>query len=397
MNNQSNNHSNQGTENAVWTEFDRQTMALALQLAKKGEFTARPNPMVGCVIVKNGEIIGQGWHQKSGQAHSEVNALDEAGEQAKDATCYVTLEPCAHTGKTAPCAQALIKAGVKQVIAAMEDPFPEVAGKGFEMLRQAGILVKVGLYEEQARALNRGFISRVVNKKPFVTCKLAMSLDGRTALADGSSKWITGPAARSDVQKLRARQDAILTGMGTLLADDPSLTVRPEDCTDESLTQAFDIGLSQPVRILLDKKADASISAKLFNSSGKVIWMMEAENLAKAKEVLNENNGIESGNIEIGEFNPNNLSDLLTSLAEAKVNHLLIEAGHQLAGAFLQQGLIDELIVYVAPKLMGNEGMGLFQLNIASMKDTINLTLKETRHLGDELRLTYHLAKPLEK
>ena len=397
MNNQSNNHSNQGTENAVWTEFDRQTMALALQLAKKGEFTARPNPMVGCVIVKNGEIIGQGWHQKSGQAHSEVNALDEAGEQAKDATCYVTLEPCAHTGKTAPCAQALIKAGVKQVIAAMEDPFPEVAGKGFEILHQAGILVKVGLYEEQARALNRGFISRVVNKKPFVTCKLAMSLDGRTALADGSSKWITGPAARSDVQKLRARQDAILTGMGTLLADDPSLTVRPEDCTDESLTQAFDIGLSQPVRILLDKKADASISAKLFNSSGKVIWMMEAENLAKAKEVLNENNGIESGNIEIGEFNPNNLSDLLTSLAEAKVNHLLIEAGHQLAGAFLQQGLIDELIVYVAPKLMGNEGMGLFQLNIASMKDTINLTLKETRHLGDELRLTYHLAKPLEK
>ncbi|MDH5434417.1 MAG: bifunctional diaminohydroxyphosphoribosylaminopyrimidine deaminase/5-amino-6-(5-phosphoribosylamino)uracil reductase RibD, partial [Gammaproteobacteria bacterium] len=162
MNNQSNNHSNQGTENSVWTEFDRQTMALALQLAKKGEFTARPNPMVGCVIVKNGEIIGQGWHQKSGQAHSEVNALDEAGEQAKDATCYVTLEPCAHTGKTAPCAQALIKAGVKQVIAAMEDPFPEVAGKGFEMLRQAGILVKVGLYEEQARALNRGFISRVV-------------------------------------------------------------------------------------------------------------------------------------------------------------------------------------------------------------------------------------------
>jgi len=372
-------------------------MALALQLAKKGEFTARPNPMVGCVIVKNGEIIGQGWHQKSGQAHSEVNALDEAGEQAKDATCYVTLEPCAHTGKTAPCAQALIKAGVKQVIAAMEDPFPEVAGKGFEILHQAGILVKVGLYEEQARALNRGFISRVVNKKPFVTCKLAMSLDGRTALADGSSKWITGPAARSDVQKLRARQDAILTGMGTLLADDPSLTVRPEDCTDESLTQAFDIGLSQPVRILLDKKADASISAKLFNSSGKVIWMMEAENLAKAKEVLNENNGIESGNIEIGEFNPNNLSDLLTSLAEAKVNHLLIEAGHQLAGAFLQQGLIDELIVYVAPKLMGNEGMGLFQLNIASMKDTINLTLKETRHLGDDLRLTYHLAKPLEK
>ncbi len=264
-----------------WTTQDCQMMARALQLAKKGKYTARPNPQVGSVLVKDGKIIGEGYHQTFGQAHAEINALKMAGNEAKGATCYVTLEPCAHTGKTGPCSQALVDAGVKRVVAAMADPNPQVAGKGFKILQDAGIKVEFGLMQSQAQNLNSGFISQMTRKRPWVTCKLAMSVDGRTALANGESKWITGSAARADVQKLRAKQDAIITGIGTLLADDPSLNIRLEDSgypQDQWLIKAKEKGFKPPVKILLDTQAKAPLKSKLFikdkesTTEKQVIW-----------------------------------------------------------------------------------------------------------------------------
>ncbi|TQV85298.1 bifunctional diaminohydroxyphosphoribosylaminopyrimidine deaminase/5-amino-6-(5-phosphoribosylamino)uracil reductase RibD [Aliikangiella coralliicola] len=370
-----------------WTSYDREMMSLALNLAEKGQYTARPNPMVGCVIVRTDkqqpEIVGQGWHQKSGLPHAEVNALSEAGDKARGATCYVTLEPCAHYGKTGPCTQALIDAGVSKVIAAMHDPNPSVSGKGFKLLMDAGITVEYGLMEAQARKLIRGFVSRFEKKRPWITCKLAMSLDGRTALADGSSQWITGSAARADVQKLRARQDAIITGIGTVLADNPSLNVRAqsdEPTTDEDdwFYQACDIGFSQPARILLDREKRAQVKAKIFNDDAQVFWLSDNFAQIQKENHLTRLSGFES------------LSEMLKYFAEQQgMNNLLLESGHQLAGEFLKQQLIDELVVYVAPKLMGNQAMGLFDLNINKMQITPELHLLDLRRIGDDIRLTY--------
>ncbi len=358
-----------------WSTFDIQMMSFALQLAKKAMYTARPNPMVGCVLVKEKQVIGQGWHQKSGLAHAEINALAQAGNQAKGATCYVTLEPCAHTGKTGPCADALIQAGIKKVIAAMLDPNPLVAGKGFQLLLDAGIEVEVGLLEEQAKSLNRGFISRFTQNRPWVTCKLAMSLDARTALKDGSSKWITGEAARLDVQKLRARQDAIITGIGTVLADDPSLNVRADN--QDWLEEAKLIGFSQPTRVLLDKNVQALATSKIFNNDTQVLWFGLDFEKAKQKENVQQISGV------------NRLSEQLSYLAGLGFNQVLLEAGHRLAGEFLKQGFIDELIIYMAPKIMGNKAIGLFNIEIENMLDTPKLKLIESRLVGDDIRLTY--------
>lgn len=359
---------------AEWSIIDHQMMSLALQLAKKGEYTARPNPMVGCVLLKDEQIVGQGWHQKSGLAHAEINALKEAGGLATGATCYVTLEPCAHIGKTGPCANALIKEGVKKVVAAMLDPNPQVAGKGFQLLLDAGIEVEVGLLEEQAQLLNRGFISRFSRKRPWVTCKLAMSLDGRTALADGSSKWITGEPARFDVQKLRARQDAIITGSGTVIADDPALNVRAED--QEWFKQAQKLGFNQPARILFDRKGRSKNSARIFKNDAPVYLFCNDSHKAKINHVE-----------QITDLD--SLSDRLSYLAQLGFNQVLLESGHQLAGEFLKQGFIDELIVYIAPKIMGNKAMGLFDIEVQNMMNTPKLKLKDLRMLGDDIRLTY--------
>ena len=368
-----------------WQQVDRQMMARALRLAKKGQYTARPNPIVGCVIVKDGQVIGEGWHQTFGKAHAEVNALNVAGEKAKDAVCYVTLEPCAHTGKTGPCAEALVKAGVKKVIAAMADPNPLVAGKGFDILKNAGIEVEYGLLESSAISLNPGFISRMTRQRPWVTCKLAMSLDGRTALASGISQWITGPAARADVQKLRAKQDAIITGVGTLLADNPSLTVRKTD-TQPELDPWFDdaqkYGFKLPARVVLDKQAKAPLNSKLFDDNAESYWFVDPE-CAKGKAVPSWVSVVDySGDIE----------EVFAHLYQQGCANLLVEAGHRMAGAFLNAGLIDELVVYMAPKLMGNQGMGLLDLSIDSMDKVKRLNLKDFRKVGDDIRLTYEVV-----
>lgn len=373
---------------AHWLSIDHQIMSLALQLAKKAQYTARPNPMVGCVLVQGEKIVGQGWHQKWGQAHAEVNALKQAGDKAKDATCYVTLEPCAHVGKTGSCAQALIDAGVSRVVVAMEDPNSKVSGKGFQMLNAAGIRVECGLLESQALQLNRGFVSRFTHKRPWVTCKLAMSLDGRTALADGTSQWITGSSARAEVQKLRARQDAIITGIGTVLSDNPSLTVRSPEAAfelDNWFEKANQIGFKQPARVLLDRQGRAEASAKLFNDDADVYWFSDNFKTVDEPELNQKKSHIK----RMPSFE--SLLPLLNFLAEKEVNQVLVEAGHKLAGAFLQQGLIDELIIYMAPKLMGNSGQGLFELNVTKMLDAPQLKLKDIRQLGEDIRLTYRI------
>jgi len=369
-----------------WTSFDRQMMGEALAVAKKGQYTARPNPMVGCVVVKDKKVVGRGFHQKSGQAHAEINALAEAGNLAKNAICYVTLEPCAHTGKTGPCAKALVKAGIKKVIAAMRDPNPLVAGKGFQILLDAGIEVEFGLYQSQAMQLNRGFISRVTRGRPWVTCKLAMSVDGRTALANGASQWITGSAARADVQRLRARQDAIITGIGTVLADNPSLTVRAQD-TDSEIDQWFaeaeSYGFQQPARILLDRQQRANTQLKLFNDDTKVYWVSDKT----SNQVVDEH--------IVHMPQAASLEDFLTDLGDNEIGNLLLESGQKLAGEFLRNGLIDELIIYMAPKLMGNQAKGLFDFEVINMADTPVLKMTDIRQIGDDIRLTYLLNEKL--
>lgn len=363
-------------------------MALALQLAEKGQYTARPNPMVGCVIVKKGEIVGQGWHQKFGEPHAEINALQQAGDDAKDSTCYVTLEPCSHTGKTGPCAEALVQVGISRVVVAMEDPNPKVSGKGFDILSQAGITVECGLLKEQAQQLNRGFISKFERRRPWISIKLAMSLDGRTALTDGSSKWITGPEARLDVQKLRAKQDAILTGIGTLKSDNPSMTVRAEERHSNEEHQGWFNQLDsfqQPTRILLDRNAEASLDSKFFNQDAPVWWVTNGPDAEqKLKQVERETTQI---------LRHSSLKKLSEYCAQQGMNQLLVESGHRLAGQFFQQNLVDEVIVYIAPKLMGNDAFGLFDLQIDKMSQCPELRLKDIRQLGDDIRLIYSLAQ----
>ncbi|MCO7225732.1 bifunctional diaminohydroxyphosphoribosylaminopyrimidine deaminase/5-amino-6-(5-phosphoribosylamino)uracil reductase RibD [Pleionea sp. CnH1-48] len=361
---------------------DCQHMARALRLAERGYLLARPNPRVGCIIVNQGKVVGEGYHQRFGEGHAEVNALAEAGEQAKGATCYVTLEPCAHQGKTGACAKALIQAGVKRVVAAMRDPNPKVDGGGFALLQQAGIQVESGLMEADARAINPGFISRMTQQRPYVRCKLAMSLDGRTAMASGESLWITGAAARSDVQKLRARHDGIITGLGTLTHDNPSLNVRfeqyPEEVSD-STQQAF----RQPVRILADRDAKADLSQQFFAIRSPIWWVGHNHYDAELPEHIER---------RVFSQQENWLQDLLTECARHEMNEVLIEAGAELAGAFVQQGLVDELVVYMAPKLMGSDARPLVHWPLETMSQAQTLVLTDMRQLGSDMRLTYRLS-----
>lgn len=345
-------------------------MARALQLAARGLFTTSPNPRVGCVIVKNGQVIGEGWHQRAGTPHAEIHALSQAGDAARGATVYVTLEPCSHHGRTPPCAEALVNAGVARVVAAMRDPNPLVAGSGIDMLTLAGIQAEVGLMEAEAHALNPGFISRMTRQRPWVRLKTASTLDGKTALANGSSQWITGEAARADVQQLRARACAILTGSGTVCADNPRMTVRGIDSGRQPLRVIVDSGLRTP--------ADAAILPALVACHG-------ADPAARA--------ALEAAGADVvdlpGAQGRVDLAALLALLAQRGINELHVEAGAALNGALLAAGLVDEWIAYVAPMAVGDGARGLFAMPaLTALADAARFRLADVRQIGGDLRLT---------
>lgn len=357
-----------------FSRFDSQCMAKALNLAEKGLYTTHPNPRVGCILAKQGKVIGQGFHVQAGEPHAEINALRSATESTIGATAYVTLEPCSHTGRTPPCANALIAAGVERVVVAMQDPNPQVAGRGLRMLQQAGIRTEKGLLEVEARALNPGFIKRMETGLPWLRVKLAMSLDGRTAMASGESEWITGSAARRDVQHLRARADAILTGSGTMQYDNPSLNVR---LSSEEL--GIDTEVRQPLRVLLDRQGRINVDANTLNLPGNILIFTQADLT------------LPNTNVEIIQQVPAQAIDLqnvLETLAKRQINEVHVEAGETLCGALLAKDLVDEIIVYMAPHIMGNGARGLFNLpELQDMQDRIPLKIQDVRAVGDDWRI----------
>jgi len=364
-------------------ELDEFYMARALQLAERGLYTTEPNPRVGCVLVRDGQIIGEGWHRRAGEGHAEIEALASVKGSVDGATAYVTLEPCSHQGKTGPCCDALIKAGVSRVVAAMQDPNPLVAGRGFKRMQEAGVEVAFGVLQEQARALNPGFIKRMETGLPYVRIKLAMSVDGRTAMDSGESQWITGPAARSDVQKLRARSSAVVTGVGTVLHDDPSMTVRAEQLglTSCKYVSADDVVSRQPLRVVLDSEFKTPATANIVNLPGST-WVVGAQELPSQN----------IGNAELkslpGDDGKIDLQALLKMLAKAECNEVLVEAGAVLSGAFLQAGLVDELVIYMAPKLLGSAARPLMALpSMDKMADQVNLEICDVRSVGDDWRI----------
>ena len=370
---------------AAFTAQDHQWMALAIQLAEHGLFTTPPNPRVGCVLVKHDSVIAKGWHQRAGAAHAEIIALAQAGEQAKDSTAYVTLEPCAHRGKTGPCVTALIDAGVARVVVAMRDPNPQVNGRGIAQLRAAGIRVDTGLLATQATALNPGFISRMQRHRPYLRLKMAMSLDGRTALDSGDSQWISGANARQDVQYWRARSSAIMTGINTVLQDDPLLTVRTADGSTAS---------AQPLRVILDSQLKIPLNARLFSEPGPILILTTAADPVKhdALTALAEKN-IKVVTVSANHQGRPELSAVMSLLAEMQVNELLVEAGHILAGALLTEQLLDELIVYMAPCVLGNTAKGLFALPaLSNMQAKIQFGIEDIRPVGADWRI---IAKPI--
>ncbi|SFF03637.1 diaminohydroxyphosphoribosylaminopyrimidine deaminase [Dyella marensis] len=353
-----------------FTPTDHVLMAQALRLAERGLFTTQPNPRVGCVIAHGDEVVGEGFHPRAGEPHAEVFALRAAGERARGATAYVTLEPCAHHGRTPPCADALVAAGVSRVVVAAEDPFPQVAGRGLGKLRDAGIAVDIGLMREASRALNVGFFSRIERNRPWVRVKLAMSLDGRTALANGESKWITGEAARADVQRWRARSSAILAGSGTVLADDPRLTAR--------IDQPF----APPLRVVLDRQLRTPAGSHVLDGSAPTL-LLHAEGAAVPAHLQDVDRAVvpaADGGLD--------LAATLTLLAARGCNELHVEAGPTLCGALLAAGLADELLLYVAPLLLGDAARPLLQLPLLQdMGARWNLRVLDQRMLGQDLRL----------
>lgn len=358
----------------MFSAMDHAHMAQALRLAERGLFTTQPNPRVGCVIAHDDQVVGEGWHQRAGEAHAEVLALREAGDHARGATAYVTLEPCAHHGRTPPCADALIAAGVARVVIAAEDPFPEVDGRGMQKLRAAGIEVQAGLMREQARELNVGFFCRIERGRPFLRLKLAMSLDGRTALASGESRWITSEAARTDVQRWRARSSAILAGSGTVLADDPRLTVR---------LPGEQRGVA-PLRVVLDRDLRVPASFQVLDTSAPTLLLHDA-GLASIQNIPS---GVGHAGIPLDALGRLDLHAVLAALAERDINELHVEAGARLGGALLTAGLVDELLLYVAPVLLGHEARPLMELaGISTMAERWQLDVIEQRSVGPDWRL----------
>lgn len=356
---------------SAFSALDHLHMADALRLAERGAYTTRPNPMVGCVVAHGERVVGQGWHQRAGGPHAEVFALREAGEQARGATAYVTLEPCAHHGRTPPCALALIEAGVTRVVAAMRDPFPRVDGGGFALLREAGIEVSEGLMQAQARELNRGFLSLQERGRPWLRVKLAASLDGRTAMADGRSKWITGPAAREDVQHWRARAGAILTGASTVLADDPMLTVR-----------LVDTDVAPPLRVVLDARLRSLARARIRQHGAPTLYLHDAATTVPPDLPGTGFAAVSSTDGRLA------LDAVMALLAARGINEVHTEAGATLAGALLGAGWVDEILLYQAPTLLGDEGRPLFgDLGITTMEQQRRMTVVDQRQVGDDLRL----------
>ncbi|WP_349998911.1 bifunctional diaminohydroxyphosphoribosylaminopyrimidine deaminase/5-amino-6-(5-phosphoribosylamino)uracil reductase RibD [Stenotrophomonas lacuserhaii] len=355
---------------SAFSALDHLHMASALRLAERAAYTTRPNPMVGCVIAHGEQVVGQGWHQRAGGPHAEVFALREAGEQAHGATAYVTLEPCAHFGRTPPCALALIEAGVSRVVAALRDPFPQVDGGGFDLLRAAGIEVHEGLMAMQARELNRGFLSRVERGRPWVRVKLAASLDGRTAMADGSSKWITGPAAREDVQHWRARAGAILTGADTVLADDPMLTVRLPG-----------VDVLPPLRVVLDARLRSLECTRVREGGAPTLYLHDpAITAPDAADTQFASVPSVGGRLDLGA--------VLALLAAQGVNEVHTEAGATLAGALMSGGWIDELLLYQAPTLLGEQGLPLLSgLGIQAMTQQLRMQVIEQTRVGEDQRV----------
>ncbi len=355
---------------------DHEFMARALRLAHKGLFTTTPNPRVGCVVVRDGAVAGEGWHARAGEAHAEIHALNAAGELARGATAYVTLEPCSHHGRTPPCADALIAAGVARVVAAMRDPNPRVGGNGREMLMAAGIAFEGGLMEAEARELNIGFVSRMERGRPWLRLKLAASLDGKTALANGKSQWITGPEARRDGHAWRARACAILTGAGTVRDDDPRLTVRDVETS------------RQPLRVVVDSHFETPPTARILEG-GNTLVAAASEDAAKIA-------ALHAAGAEVAVLpNPQGKVDLprlLQALAERGVNELHVEAGHKLNGSLLREGLVDELLLYFAPTILGS-GREMFPLpELTDLAGRRDLKIVDLRRVGADIRI---LARPL--
>ena len=358
-------------EATVFSATDHAMMAQALRLAERGAYTTRPNPMVGCVIAHGDDVVAEGWHAVAGGPHAEIIALHAAGARARGATVYVTLEPCAHQGKTGPCVEALIAAGVGRVVVAIRDPFPQVDGAGFERLRAAGIAVEHGLMAAAARRLNHGFLSRVERKRPWVRVKLATSLDGRTALASGDSKWISSEASRRDVMHWRARAGALLTGAGTVLVDDPQLTVRFDD----------DTPFAPPLRVVLDPGLATVARGHIRAGDAPTLYFHAPD--AKPPRGFDAAHAavpMRDGLLD--------LDAVLKRLAQMEINEVQVEAGATLAGALLRAELVDEVLLYVAPILLGADARPLFDgLQIAEMTQRLRLQTVDTRRLGDDLRL----------
>jgi len=366
------------TEQAALDAF---YMARALELARKGIYSTHPNPRVGCVIVDDGIIVGEGWHARAGEPHAEVHALRHAGAKAKGATAYVTLEPCSHHGRTPPCADALLEAGITRVVAAMQDPNPEVGGRGLLRLMNAGVNVQSGILQSEARALNTGFLKRMEHGLPYVRVKMAMSLDGRTAMASGESKWITGPDARSAVQRLRAQSSAVITGADTVLADDARLTVRPDELGLNAELTALAM-TRPPLRVLIDGRLRVPLEAPFFQAGSALVVTCAAASAreryqAEGHEMLALASS--GGHVD--------LRKLLVELAARGVNDVLVEAGPKLAGAFTRLGLVDEFQIFVAGKFMGSHARPLLDLPLAQMNEALELKIVEMRAVGNDWRV----------
>lgn len=361
----------------MFSAADHEFMARALRLAESGLYSATPNPRVGCVLVRDGSIVGEGWHEKAGGPHAEVHALQSAGDLARGAAAYVTLEPCSHHGRTPPCCEALLAAGIERVVAAMQDPNPLVAGQGLAWLRDAGLAVDCGLLANEARELNIGFVSRMERGRPWVRLKAAASLDGRTALENGSSQWITGPDARRDGHRWRARACAILTGIGTVRDDDPQLTVRDVETA------------RQPLRVVVDSRLEIDPSARVLQG-GRVLVVAAVENHLLASI-------IEARGAEVI-FLPNDagkvdLQALMRELAKRGINELHVEAGFKLNGSLLREGLVDELVLYLAPSLLGDASRGLFHLPaLEDLAEKRTLQWRDVRQVGGDLRVVARLT-----
>ena len=352
--------------------MDHAHMTRALEIAERGRFTTKPNPVVGCLIVKGSEVIAEGWHERAGDAHAEVNALRAAGEAARDAQAIVTLEPCSHIGRTGPCVEALISAGIVRVAAAMQDPNPAVAGRGFQRLRDAGMEVVIGIEGKRAAALNPGFIRRMQTGRPRVRVKLAASMDGRTAASDGSSQWISSEASREDVHRLRAGSCAVVTGMGTVNADNPRLNAR--------LTEP----IVQPLRVIIDSTGQLSTKAALFDVDGSVL-------VASAKPRRDKGDAFDSRTETIMLPDGSGRVDLVAlidELGRRRCNEVLVEAGAGVAGAFAAAGLIDELLIYLAPDLLGLAGRGMFALpEVVNLENRLRFEISQVKQLGRDLRI----------